>query len=149
MKKILRSSVLGLMLLMYACTAKKQVQEIAQTPIQKESIQNVNPYNNFSGNLGFPAPKPAVKLYPPDETALAIIQKSNSNASMELLNHGFKLYTKGACINCHEARDINDFNNSQWGHIIDDMAIKANITSEEKNAVLNYIVSVKIALANK
>jgi hypothetical protein len=29
------------------------------------------------------------------------------------------------------------------------MAIKANITTEEKNAILNYIVSVKIALANK
>ena len=149
MKKILHSSVLGLILLMFACTVKKPVQEIAQTPAKKEVIEQVNSYNNFSGNLGFPAPKPAVKLYPPDETALAIIQKSNSNASMELLNHGFKLYTKGACINCHEARDINNFNNSQWGHIIDDMAIKANITSEEKNAVLNYIVSVKIALANK
>ena len=149
MKKILRSSVLGLILLMFACTVKKPVQEIAQTPAKKEVIEQVNSYNNFSGNLGFPAPKPAVKLYPPDEAALAIIQKSNSNASMELLNHGFKLYTKGACINCHEARDINNFNNSQWGHIIDDMAIKANITSEEKNAVLNYIVSVKIALANK
>ena len=149
MKKILHSSVLGLILLMFACTVKKPVQEIAQTPAKKEVIEQVNSYNNFSGNLGFPAPKPAVKLYPPDETALTIIQKSNSNASMELLNHGFKLYTKGACINCHEARDINDFNNSQWGHIIDDMAIKANITSEEKNAVLNYIVSVKIALANK
>ena len=149
MKKILHSSVLGLILLMFACTVKKPVQEIAQTPAKKEVIEQVNSYNNFSGNLGFPAPKPAVKLYPPDEAALAIIQKSNSNASMELLNHGFKLYTKGACINCHEARDINDFNNSQWGHIIDDMAIKANITSEEKNAVLNYIVSVKIALANK
>jgi mono/diheme cytochrome c family protein len=149
MKKILHSSVLGLILLMFACTVKKPVQEIAQTPAKKEVIEQVNSYNNFSGNLGFPAPKPAVKLYPPDEAALAIIQKSNSNASMELLNHGFKLYTKGACINCHEARDINNFNNSQWGHIIDDMAIKANITSEEKNAVLNYIVSVKIALANK
>lgn len=149
MKKILRSSVLGLILLMFACTVKKPVQEIAKTPAKKEVIEQVNSYNNFSGNLGFPAPKPAVKLYPPDEAALAIIQKSNSNANMELLNHGFKLYTKGACINCHEARDINDFNNSQWGHIIDDMAIKANITSEEKNAVLNYIVSVKIALANK
>ena len=149
MKKILHSSVLGLILLMFACTVKKPVQEIAQTPAKKEVIEQVNSYNNFSGNLGFPAPKPAVKLYPPDEAALAIIQKSNSNASMELLNHGFKLYTKGACINCHEARDINNFNNSQWGHIIDDMAIKANITTEEKNAVLNYIVSVKIALANK
>jgi len=149
MKTILHSSSLVLILLMYACTVKKPVQEIAQTPIQKESIQNINTNNNFSGNLGFPIPKPAVKLYPPNEAALTIIQKSNSNASMELLNHGYKLYTTGACINCHEARDISNFNNSQWGHIIDDMAIKANITTEEKNAVLNYIVSVKIALANK
>ena len=149
MKKILHSSVLGLILLMFACTVKKPVQEIAQTPAKKEVIEQVNSYNNFSGNLGFAPPKPAVKLYPPNEAALTVIQKSNSNASMELLKQGFKLYTKGACINCHEARDINNFNNSQWGHIIDDMAIKANITSEEKNAVLNYIVSVKIALANK
>lgn len=149
MKKILRSSVLGLILLMYACTVKKPVQEIVQTPAKKEVIEQVNSYNNFSGNLGFAAPKPAVKLYPPNEAALTIIQKSNSNASMELLNQGYKLYTVGACIHCHEARDINDFNNLQWGHIIDDMAIKANITTEEKNAILNYIVSVKIALSNK
>ena len=125
------------------------MQQITQTPAKKEVIEQVNSYNNFSGNLGFAAPKPAVKLYPPNEAALTIIQKSNSNASMELLNQGYKLYTAGACIQCHEARDINDFNNLQWGHIIDDMAIKANITTEEKNAVLNYIVSVKIALANK
>jgi hypothetical protein len=134
---------------MYACTVKKPVQQITQTPAKKEVIEQANSYNNFSGNLGFAAPKPAVKLYPPNEAALTIIQKSNSNASMELLNQGYKLYTVGACIHCHEARDINDFNNLQWGHIIDDMAIKANITTEEKNAVLNYIVSVKIALSNK
>ena len=149
MKKILRLSALVLILLTYACTVKKPVQEIAQTPTKKEVIEQINSNNNFSGNLGFPLPKPAVKLYPPNETALTIIQKSNSNASMELLNQGYKLYTAGACIHCHEARDINDFNNLQWGHIIDDMAIKANITTEEKNAVLNYIVSVKIALSNK
>ena len=149
MKTILRSSVLVLILLMYACTVKIPVQQITQTPAKKEVIEQVNSYNNFSGNLGFAAPKPAVKLYPPNEAALTIIQKSNSNASMELLNQGYKLYTAGACIHCHEARDINDFNNLQWGHIIDDMAIKANITTEEKNAVLNYIVSVKIALSNK
>lgn len=149
MKKILPITLLGFMLLVYACTVKKQVPKIAQTSIKKEVIENVNPYNNFSGNTGFPAPKQAVKLYPPNEAALTIIQKSNSNASMELLNQGYKLYTAGACIHCHEARDINNFNNSQWGKIIDDMAIKANITIEEKNAVLNYIVSVKIALSNK
>ena len=149
MKKILPISLFSFMFLLFACTVKKPVHQIAQTPIQKEAIENINPNNNFSGNLGFPAPKPAVKLYPPNEAALTIIQKSNSNANMELLNQGYKLYTAGACINCHEARDINDFNNLQWGHIIDDMAIKANITSEEKNSVLNYIVSVKIALSNK
>lgn len=149
MKKILPLTLLGFIFLLFACTVKKPVQQITQTPAKKEVIEQVNSYNNFSGNLGFAAPKPAVKLYPPNEAALTIIQKSNSNASMELLNQGYKLYTVGACIHCHEARDINDFNNLQWGHIIDDMAIKANITTEEKNAVLNYIVSVKIALANK
>ena len=54
MKKILRSSVLGLMLLMFACTVKKPVQEIAKTPIQKQAIQNINTDNNFSGNIGLP-----------------------------------------------------------------------------------------------
>ena len=149
MKKILPLTLLCFIFLLFACTVKKPVQQITQTPAKKEVIEQVNSYNNFSGNLGFAAPKPAVKLYPPNEAALTIIQKSNSNASMELLNQGYKLYTVGACIHCHEARDINDFNNLQWGHIIDDMAIKANITTEEKNAVLNYIVSIKIALANK
>lgn len=133
---------------MCACTAKKPLQQVAQTPAKKEVIEQVKQYNNFSGNLGFAAPKPAVILYLPNEAALAIIQKSNSNTSMALLNQGYKLYTTGACINCHEARDINDFSNLHWGHIIDDMAIKANITTEEKTAVLNYIVSVKIALSN-
>ncbi len=149
MKKILTISLFSFMFLLFACTVKKPVQEIAQTPAKKEVIEQINSNNNFSGNLGFPVPKPAVKLYPPNEAALKIIQKNNSNASMELLNHGYKLYTVGACIHCHEARDINDFNNLQWGKIIDDMAIKANISIEEKNAVLNYVVSVKIALSNQ
>ena len=149
MKKILTISLFSFMFLLFACTVKKPVQEIAQTPAKKEVIEQINSNNNFTGNLGFPVPKPAVKLYPPNEAALKIIQKNNSNASMELLNHGYKLYTVGACIHCHEARDINDFNNLQWGKIIDDMAIKANISIEEKNAVLNYVVSVKIALSNQ
>ena len=149
MKKILPISLFSFMFLLFACTVKKPVQEIAQTPAKKEVIEQINSNNNFTGNLGFPVPKPAVKLYPPNEAALLIIQKSNSNASMELLNHGYKLYTAGACIHCHEARDINDFNNLQWGKIIDDMAIKANISIEEKNAVLNYVVSVKIAMSNQ
>ena len=149
MKKILTISLFSFMFLLFACTVKKPVQEIAQTPAKKEVIEQINSNNNFTGNLGFPVPKPAVKLYPPNEAALSIIQKNNSNASMELLNHGYKLYTVGACIHCHEARDINDFNNLQWGKIIDDMAIKANISIEEKNAVLNYVVSVKIALSNQ
>ena len=149
MKKILPLTLLGFIFLLFACTVKKPVQQITQTPAKKEVIEQANSYNNFSGNLGFAAPKPAVKLYPPNEAALTIIQKSNSNASMELLNQGYKLYTVGACIHCHEARDINDFNNLQWGKIIDDMAIKANISIEEKNAVLNYVVSVKIALSNQ
>ena len=149
MKKIFTILLSGFIFLLFACNVKKPVQQIAQTPSKKEIIEQENSNNNFSGNLGFAPPKPPVKLYPPNEAALTVIQKSNSNASMELLKQGFKLYTAGACINCHEARDINDFNNLQWGHIIDDMAIKANITNEEKNAVLNYIVSVKIALSNK
>ena len=149
MKKILPISLFSFMFLLFACNVKKPVQEIAQTPAKKEVIEQINSNNNFSGNLGFPVPKPSVKLYPPNEAALTIIQKNNSNASMELLNHGYKLYTAGACIHCHEARDINDFNNLQWGKIIDDMAIKANISIEEKNAVLNYVVSVKIALSNQ
>ena len=47
MKKILPISLFSFMFLLFACTVKKPVQEIAQTPAKKEVIEQINSNNNL------------------------------------------------------------------------------------------------------
>lgn len=67
----------------------------------------------------------------------------NPNITQEHLTEGYILYAKGACIGCHEAKNIYQYGEEDWRHIVDDMAVKANITTTQKAAVYAYILSIK------
>ncbi|MES2560488.1 MAG: hypothetical protein V4590_12145 [Bacteroidota bacterium] len=86
--------------------------------------------------------KAASGIYAPGAEELAAIQKQYPEVTMEKLNEGHVLYAQGACVNCHGAKTIYWFNETQWKNIVDDMAIKAKITDDQKDAVYKYVLAI-------
>ena len=66
------------------------------------------------------------------------------DATIETLRKGCDLYY-GTCTNCHGAKKITNFSEEELPGIIDHMAKKAKISAEEKDAVLKYVMGVKLA----
>ena len=66
------------------------------------------------------------------------------DANMEALNEGYTIYY-GVCTNCHEAKTITDFSTEELPGIIERMARKSKLASEKKDAVLKYVIGVKLA----
>lgn len=87
--------------------------------------------------------KPANGMYMPGNEELAAIQMHFINVTLDQLKEGYTLYTKGACINCHNAKTIYRYNEKQWGMIIDNMAPMAKISDAEKDAVYKYVLAIK------
>lgn len=110
-----------------SCTASKPASSPAPAPVVAVA----------------PAVKSPDGIYAPGKDELAAIQTRNPNATMEHLTEGYLLYTKGACVNCHGPENIYKFSQTQWVHIVNDMAQKANISESQKAAVYAYILSIK------
>lgn len=90
-----------------------------------------------------PASKPSTGIFAPGEEELKTVQMKFTEVSMNQLNEGYTLYTKGACINCHSPKNIYRRSEADWKHIIDDMALKAAITDAQKDAVYKYVMAIK------
>jgi cytochrome c5 len=80
----------------------------------------------------------------PTETQLTAVKAKYPDATMETLKQGHTLYYS-TCTNCHAAKDIHSRDEEKWPGIIDRMAKKAGISDTEKDAVLKYVMSVKLA----
>jgi cytochrome c5 len=68
------------------------------------------------------------------------------DATIDALKKGQDIYY-GTCTNCHGAKKITNFSEEELPEIIDNMARKAKISAEEKDAVLKYVIGVKLASA--
>lgn len=90
-----------------------------------------------------PMTKPSTGIFAPGVEQLTAIQTKFNEVSLEQLNEGYTLYTKGACINCHSAKNIYKRSESDWKHIIDDMSLKAKLTDSQKSSVFKYVLSIK------
>jgi mono/diheme cytochrome c family protein len=95
-----------------------------------------------SSNMYLPM-RPANGSVPPGNVELLAIQKQYSDVTMEKLKEGHAIYSAGACIKCHGTDNIYTYSEARWASIIDDMAQRANITPEQKDAVYKYVLSVK------
>ncbi len=84
-------------------------------------------------------------VYPPGEQELTAIQAKYTNVTLDVLQHGFTIYSVGKCINCHGSKNIYKYSEIQWKDIMDDMALKANISDAEKDAVCKYVLAIKAA----
>jgi mono/diheme cytochrome c family protein len=73
-------------------------------------------------------------------TALYIPKESASISKEELkdLQEGRALYIS-KCGSCHTLFLPEQFNNVQWKMQVERMAVKANLTSEEEEAILKYV----------
>ncbi|MFI5142142.1 MAG: hypothetical protein ACHQII_07280 [Bacteroidia bacterium] len=93
----------------------------------------------------FEATKYTHGVYPPGNQELSAIQPKYPDVTLATLQQGYTIYSVGKCINCHGSKNIYKRSETQWKDIIDEMAIKANISDAEKDAVYKYVLAIKAA----
>lgn len=76
---------------------------------------------------------------------LAAAKTKYPDATSEQMQKGTAVYFGDACTRCHGAKTITRFSAEELPGIIDDMARKAKISAEEKDAVLKYVMGVRLA----
>jgi hypothetical protein len=81
--------------------------------------------------------------YIPGEEELTAIHQFDSSATLAELTEGYTIYNEGACINCHQAKNIYTYSATAWKPIIDDMAKMAHISESAKKSVYTYILAIK------
>jgi cytochrome c5 len=79
----------------------------------------------------------------PTEAQLQAVKAKNADITMETLEKGHSIYY-GACTRCHGAKNITSRSEEEWPKILDKMAPRAKLTQEEKSAVYNYVMGVKL-----
>lgn len=67
------------------------------------------------------------------------------DVTAQTIDEGQAIYTTGACIKCHVAAKIETISEQEWPPIIDRMARKAHISDTQKDAVMKYVLAMKIA----
>jgi mono/diheme cytochrome c family protein len=82
-------------------------------------------------------------IYAPGELELTAYQPYKKDVTLDKLSKGYSLYAQSACVQCHQAKNIYDIKATDWKSILDDMAQKANISAEQKDAVFDYVLAVK------
>lgn len=132
-------AAIGLVFVAACHTTKK-----TNTPVATQPVNPPATVTTATSNATAMATKrPANGIYEPGSTELTAIQTTYANASMAQLMEGYHLYTAGACVKCHEAKNIYRRGNNEWKGIIDEMADKAHINDVQKDAVYKYVMSIK------
>lgn len=80
----------------------------------------------------------------PSDASLAAVKTKYPDATMDVLQKGHSIYY-GACTRCHGAKSITRHDEKEWVGILDNMAPKAKLQPEEKDAVWKYIMSVSLS----
>jgi hypothetical protein len=129
---------------MLACHAtKKSVTSTAATTPPPATA--ASPASTTSNNLMLL--KPADGIYAPGDAELLAIQTKFKEVTLTKLSQGYEIYTKGACVGCHGAVNIYQIDEYNWPGIINDMALRASISDEQKDAVNKYVLAIKAARA--
>ena len=76
----------------------------------------------------------------PGEPEFAVAQKKWKDVEMADLTSGHVIYTT-KCNTCHGLKKIGDYDEAQWGKLIDAMAPKAKLNSEDTEKLRKYIYS--------
>lgn len=92
-----------------------------------------------------PPPPPSGTATPGIDQLVQIAQSRWPDVNAKTLSDGKDLYYNGACVNCHGAKKISRFSEEEWPSIMDRMAPKAQISDAQKDAVLKYVIAVKMS----
>lgn len=119
-----------------ACnTSKKSTTSTTTAPVNSAATS--------TNTTGSTVTKSANGIYAPGNEELTAIQTQHKEVTLDKLKEGHAIYTAGACINCHGAKNIYKRGEAEWKNIIDDMAKKAKISNEQKDAVYKYVLAIK------
>ncbi|HWY38084.1 MAG TPA: hypothetical protein VNY73_05965 [Bacteroidia bacterium] len=83
-------------------------------------------------------------LTDPNDVMVTAAKTKFPDVTLDALKKGHSIY-HGACTRCHGAKNIVKRDEKEWVGILDDMAPKAKLSAEEKDAVWKYIMGVKLA----
>lgn len=133
-------------LILLACNSTKKNSTAKSTPAP-EIIATPAPTvqtNTVSAVAIGPFMKPMGYMdnFEPANNDLPAIHEKYKDVSIETLKQGHSLYI-GVCANCHKAKSIYTRSEQNWLNIINDMAIRANITDSEKDALYKYVLAAK------
>lgn len=114
-KKIILSAF-SIALVLVACSPKTSKSTAAATPVSLE----------------------------PSEAMVTAGKAKFPDVTLDELKKGQTIYN-GQCTKCHNAKRIEKRDEKEWISVLDEMAPKAKLLPEEKDAVWKYIMSVKLA----
>jgi mono/diheme cytochrome c family protein len=137
--KISKTLSVCIVLLIAACNASKKATSTTSSASTSTSTNTSATPASDSYLFGNPAEGKPV----PGNDQLAAIQMKFKDATLEKLKQGYTIYNTGACVGCHGAANIYNYDETQWKLIIDDMALRASISDSDKDAVYQYVMSVK------
>jgi CxxC motif-containing protein (DUF1111 family) len=136
MKTIQTIALSGMLGLALACSTSTQtVSSSAPPPIAATAP--------VVATVEAPAEKPDNGVHEATQKEYEAAQVKYNDVTTEQLKEGYKIYAQGACINCHEAKNIYKRSEEKWVHILDDMAEKAALSAVEKAAVTRYVFAIK------
>ena len=92
--------------------------------------------------------KPDNGVHEPTEKEFIAVQQRYIFVSMDQLKKGYMIFSQGACINCHEPKNIYKRSEEKWANIIDEMSNLAKLTESEKDAVSKYVFAIKAGQAS-
>lgn len=76
------------------------------------------------------------------DAQLTAVKTRFPDATKEELQKGHSIYT-GACTKCHGTKDVTAYTEPRLLEIVDDMAKKAEIAPEEKQALIRFALGVR------
>jgi mono/diheme cytochrome c family protein len=77
---------------------------------------------------------------PPNVTPRMVAASPGGSVTVAQLQHGRSLFAS-RCIECHTLPALTDHSASEWPHIIDEMAGRANLKASEREEVLAYVLA--------
>jgi uncharacterized protein YcfL len=78
----------------------------------------------------------------PTEHQLSAVKAKIPDATMDQLKKGHSIFY-GACTNCHGAKNITNYTEQELAGVLDQMAPKAKLSADEKEAVWRYALAVR------
>ena len=120
-----------------ACSSTKKAARASVTPAPAPTTARTTSSNTYFFS------KPADGVHDPGNEDLAAIQLQYKDVTLAELKEGHALYTRGSCISCHHAKNIYELQEASIKDIIEDLAKKARMPDNEKDAVYKYVLAMK------